>query len=123
MAFFDRHPLALALVAALGLCLGLGGVRAFTQAATGETITLRVIVVGGEDAAQTIAARLARGESFAILAKAESTAPSADDGGWLGRVADTVDDPVSIGLAVAVAALGWWYGRSAGGRPRQAHGA
>jgi hypothetical protein len=43
--------------------------------------------------------------------------------GWLGRVADVVDDPVSIGLAVAVAALGWWYGRSSGGRPRQAHGA
>jgi len=43
--------------------------------------------------------------------------------GWLGRVADVVDDPVSIGLAVAVAALGWWYGRSSGGRPRPAHGA
>ena len=43
--------------------------------------------------------------------------------GWLGRMADVVDDPVSIGLAVAVAALGWWYGRSSGGRPRQAHGA
>jgi hypothetical protein len=43
--------------------------------------------------------------------------------GSLGWEADVVDDPVSIGLAVAVGALGWWCGRSSGGRPRQAHGA
>jgi len=43
--------------------------------------------------------------------------------GWLGHVADVVDDPVSVGLAVAVAALGWWYGRGTGGQPRQVHGA
>jgi len=43
--------------------------------------------------------------------------------GWLGRVADVVDDPVSIGLALAVAALGWWYGRGGRGQPREAHGA
>jgi len=40
--------------------------------------------------------------------------------GWLGHVADTVDDPVSIGLAAAVAALGWWWARTSGGRPDQA---
>ena len=44
--------------------------------------------------------------------------------GWLGHAAaDVVDDPVSIGLAVAVTALGWWYGRGGRGQPRQAHGA
>ena len=43
--------------------------------------------------------------------------------GWLGHAADVVDDPVSIGLALAVAALGWWYGRGGRGQSREAHGA
>jgi YjbE family integral membrane protein len=34
---------------------------------------------------------------------------------WLGAHADTVDDPVSLVLAVALLALGWWLARSAGG--------
>src|SRR5262245_48736606 len=38
---------------------------------------------------------------------------------WLGPTADVVDDPVSIGLAVVVAAIGWWLGRSSSGRPSQ----
>ena len=43
--------------------------------------------------------------------------------GWLGGAADHVDDPLSIALALAVAALGWWLGRGAGaGPPRPAHG-
>src|SRR6185503_8997100 len=87
MASFARLPVALAVAAALALCLGLAGVGAFTQSSAGETLTLRVIVVSGAEAAQAIAARLERGESFAALAKAESTAPSAEDGGWLGKVA------------------------------------
>ena len=88
MASLARPPVAFALAAALGLCLSsLTGAGAFTQTAQGDTITLRVIVVSGADAAQAIAARLERGESFAAVAKAESTAPSAEDGGWLGKVA------------------------------------
>jgi hypothetical protein len=49
-------------------------------------MTLRMIVVSSEDAAQRIIERLKAGESFAALAKTESTAPSADIGGWLGKL-------------------------------------
>ncbi len=34
---------------------------------------------------------------------------------WLGAHADIVDDPLSLLLAVALLALGWWLARSAGG--------
>ncbi len=33
--------------------------------------------------------------------------------GWLGDHADTIDDPVSVLLAVGLALLGWWLARSA----------
>ena len=51
------------------------------------TVTLRMIVVGTADAADRIVARLEAGESFALIARSESTAPSAEAGGWLGRLA------------------------------------
>ena len=38
---------------------------------------------------------------------------------WLGGLADTVDEPLSLALAAGVAALGWWLARTGGGR----HGA
>jgi tetratricopeptide (TPR) repeat protein len=49
-------------------------------------ITLRIMVATTADAAARLAARLAAGESFPVLAQAESTAPSAASGGWLGRL-------------------------------------
>jgi YjbE family integral membrane protein len=37
--------------------------------------------------------------------------------GWLGNHADVIDDPVAIGLALIIAALGWWFSQaSRGGR-------
>jgi predicted tellurium resistance membrane protein TerC len=35
--------------------------------------------------------------------------------GWLGGMAETVDDPISILLGVIMTALGWWFAQS---RPR-----
>jgi tetratricopeptide (TPR) repeat protein len=52
-----------------------------------EARTLRMIVVGTMDEARAIAARIAAGEDFASVARAESIDPSARDGGMLGRVA------------------------------------
>ena len=58
-----------------------------TAAQTAEpAVTLRMIVVGTADAADRVVTRLNAGESFAVLARAESTAPSAEAGGWLGRL-------------------------------------
>ena len=36
---------------------------------------------------------------------------------WLGDHADTIDDPLSLLLAVGLALLGWWLARSAGSGP------
>src|SRR5690606_16304605 len=49
-------------------------------------ITLRIIVVASAEAAERIAGRIEAGESFAVLARTESNAPSAEAGGWLGRL-------------------------------------
>jgi tetratricopeptide (TPR) repeat protein len=80
------RPIVIAAAFAAGLAV-LG--RVWAQAAD-PVVTLRVIVVTSADAAQTILAQLKAGESFAMLARSSSTAPSANDGGWLGkqRVAD-----------------------------------
>jgi hypothetical protein len=51
MASFARPPVTLALAAVLGLCLSLAGAAAFTRTAPDETLTLRVIVVSGAEAA------------------------------------------------------------------------
>jgi hypothetical protein len=48
-------------------------------------VTLRVIVLTSAEAAESVATRLRNGESFALVAKSTSTAPNADDGGWLGK--------------------------------------
>ena len=64
----------------LGLALGPA------QDPSGQALTLRMIVVTSDEAAQRIVERLKAGDSFAAIAKAESTAPSADLGGWLGKL-------------------------------------
>jgi hypothetical protein len=56
------------------------------QGAAAPALTLRMIVASSVEAATALLQRLKQGESFVALAKAESTAPSADAGGWLGRV-------------------------------------
>ena len=58
----------------------------FGQTDPAGSVTRRVIVASSEAAAQRLLERLHAGESFATLARAESTAPSADSGGWLGTV-------------------------------------
>lgn len=42
---------------------------------------------------------------------------------WLGDHADTVDDPLSLLLAVGLTLLGWWLARSAASRPIAREGA
>ena len=71
---------------ALGQIVGAGRVAGALQTATEPSVTLRIIVAATADAAQRLADRLARGESFPVLAQAESTAPSAASGGWLGKL-------------------------------------
>jgi len=81
-------------VAAVVLALGWAVASRVGAQDADPSITLRIIVVNSADAAQAALDRLHAGESFALLAKAASTAPSADDGGWLGRqrVADLRPD-------------------------------
>jgi YjbE family integral membrane protein len=42
---------------------------------------------------------------------------------WLGAHADTIDDPLSLLLAVGLALLGWWLARSAASGPTAREGA
>ena len=42
---------------------------------------------------------------------------------WLGAHADTIDDPLSLLLAVGLALLGWWLARSAASGPSAREGA
>jgi tetratricopeptide (TPR) repeat protein len=81
---------ARALVAAtvMAACLAVGARRltGSAQAATGPAVTLRMIVVSSAEAADRILARLTSGESFAVVATAESLGPNAASGGWLGRI-------------------------------------
>ena len=42
---------------------------------------------------------------------------------WLGDHADTIDDPLSLLLAVGLALLGWWLARSAASGPTSREGA
>ena len=42
---------------------------------------------------------------------------------WLGTHADTIDDPLSLLLAVGLALLGWWLARSAASGPAAREGA
>lgn len=52
-----------------------------------DHVTVRMIVVGSADEAAQVVQRLTNGADFAVLAKSLSIDPSADSGGWLGRVA------------------------------------
>ena len=54
-------------------------------------VGLRIIVVSSPTEAQQILDRLAKGEDFAALAKAKSTDPTADGGGFMGKL-----DPASL---------------------------
>jgi tetratricopeptide (TPR) repeat protein len=72
-----------ALVTALWLGSGISGLTG-SQDAPAATVTLRMIEVTSAEAAERILRRLNAGESFATLARAESVAPSAGSGGWLG---------------------------------------
>jgi tetratricopeptide (TPR) repeat protein len=49
-------------------------------------VGLRMIVAATPDTAERILSRLDAGESFVIVARRESIAPNAEDGGWLGRL-------------------------------------
>ena len=75
--------LAVALVACAAL---LGAARQAVQESTAPALTLRMIVVSSEEAAARIVERLRGGESFVALARAESSGPGAETGGWLGLV-------------------------------------
>jgi len=50
-------------------------------------LSLRIIVVSSQEAAERVLQRLAQGETFVALAKAESLDPSAGNGGLLGKLA------------------------------------
>jgi hypothetical protein len=67
------------------------GLPLFSQAPSAQNtpsveLTLRVIVVDSAEEAQRIVARLNGGENFVALAQAESIDPTADAGGFLGKV-------------------------------------
>jgi tetratricopeptide (TPR) repeat protein len=84
---------AVCMAGAIAIGLTAGWLRAYGQGTAKDqltatqTVTLRTILVGSEEAAEKIVARLKTGESFVLIAKAESIAPSAENGGWLGKVA------------------------------------
>jgi hypothetical protein len=71
---------------ALALALSAATFAAAQMTSPGADVLLplRVIVVGTEDEARQVVARLERGESFTALARALSLDPSASDGGRLG---------------------------------------
>lgn len=85
MASIGRMAAVLSLVALLAG----RGAPAASQSAAGppdtSAVTLRVIVATSMEAAERILARVRAGESFVTLAVAESIAPTAAAGGWLGR--------------------------------------
>jgi hypothetical protein len=66
-----------------------GGARpsvAEFQSAPEPAITLRMLTATSRESAERLLVRLAAGESFVTLATTESTAPTAAEGGWLGRL-------------------------------------
>jgi tetratricopeptide (TPR) repeat protein len=79
---------SLVAAAALGAALWtlVGGGRTLVAQDAAPVIALRMIVVTTADAAQRVLDRLKAGENFAVVARNESTAPSAEDGGWLGTL-------------------------------------
>ncbi len=56
------------------------------SSAPGETVTLRLIVVGTRAEGEALLTRIRAGEDFASLARRASIDPSARDGGFLGRL-------------------------------------
>lgn len=80
-----RSPVWLALSVLLTLWMAPAARPAATQQPGPATVTLRVIVVTTAQAAEQVLKRVQAGETFVALAASESTAPSAAEGGWLGR--------------------------------------
>jgi tetratricopeptide (TPR) repeat protein len=74
-----------------------------TQVTPSDEVTLRVIVVDSAEKAQRIVARLNAGDNFITLAQAESIDPTADAGGFLGRVTVSTLPPVLKNALVGVA--------------------
>ena len=64
--------------------IGTSSLRA--QDTTRIVLTLRIIVVDSQTAAEQLTTRLRAGEDFATLARLKSIDPSAGDGGFLGQV-------------------------------------
>jgi tetratricopeptide (TPR) repeat protein len=77
---------AATVTAVICLVFGVSSPTGAAQDAPAETVTLRLIEVTSPEAAARILQRLGAGESFAALAQAESVAPSAENGGWLGTL-------------------------------------
>ena len=87
MSFPLRILIAAVLAVAAAVWFGPAPIAGRPQDPAAQTLTLRMIEVSSAEAAERIVERLNRGESFAVLARADSTAPSAESGGWLGKVA------------------------------------
>jgi hypothetical protein len=83
----SAHGLTVVALLTLATVIAGGGAPARAVQSTPEpAVTLRIIVVGTADAAERLRARVVAGESFAVIARAESTDPTANLGGWLGRL-------------------------------------
>jgi hypothetical protein len=63
------------------------------QQSDSDTRTLRMIVVSSADVAERIRARVTSGESFAVIARTESTDATGAVGGWLGRMSTSALRP------------------------------
>lgn len=76
-----------ALLAAAGLVVFTDSPAARgVQSPAEPAVTLRILVVGTAEAAEALRGRIAAGESFAVVARAESTDSTAHAGGWIGRL-------------------------------------
>jgi len=71
----------------LSVALGVGiSLFCQRQAASGDTIAVRILVVDSADEAASILRQLTNGADFAALARDKSTDATAVDGGFLGRL-------------------------------------
>ncbi len=84
--FGIRRIVVAACFAAALAATGAGSNPTGAQSADAPAVTLRAIVATSPTAAERVLERARSGESFVTLATAESIAPTASEGGWLGRV-------------------------------------
>ena len=78
--------IALVSVTPVAGALGLLQEQSSTPSTSGDTVTLRIIVVNSDDEARHVADQLRTGASFADLASTMSIDATADNGGLVGRV-------------------------------------